>query len=294
MDALEVCVSGVIACLDQSLVACLHQSADTAAEDSLLTEQVGLGLGAEVGLQNTSACAADAQCICQTDIPCVAGSILLNSDQAGYALAYLVLGTYGVAGALGSDHDNVNVLGGLDAAEVDVEAVCKSQSLALGQVGLDALLVELCLLLVVDEDHNDISNLCSLCSGHNLETLLLGLCPALAALVQTYDYFNAAVLEVECVSVALGAVTDDSNGLAAQSLQIAVLLIENSCHNKLPLSEYKLNYKLVILRIVASPRSRDTIPVRQISRMSKSRIRSMNSSILRLLSVSCITMDFLV
>ena len=44
-----------------------------------------------------------------------------------------------VAGTLGSDHDNVNILGSGDGLAVDVEAVCESQSLALGHVGLSLI-----------------------------------------------------------------------------------------------------------------------------------------------------------
>ena len=139
-------------------------------------------------------------------------------------------------GPLGGDHDDVDVLGGLDAAEVDVEAVGEGQGLALGQVGLDGLLVELGLLLIVDEDHDDVGVLGRVGGGHDGEALALGLGPALAALVEAHNNLHAALLQVQRVSVALGAVADDGDGLAVESLKVAVLLIENSCHDNLPLS----------------------------------------------------------
>ncbi len=72
VDALEVCISRIIASLNQSLETSLHQSAYAAAQNCLLTEQIGLGLGTEGGLQNTCASAADRQCVCQSDVqmPC--------------------------------------------------------------------------------------------------------------------------------------------------------------------------------------------------------------------------------
>ena len=42
------------------------------------------------------------------------------------------------------------------------------------------------------------------------------------------------------MGMALAAVADDGNGLACELLQIAILLIKNSCHDKLPLSVHEL------------------------------------------------------
>ena len=110
---------------------------------------------------------------------------------------------------------------------MDVEAVGEHERLAGGEVGGNALLVEGSLLLVVDEDHDDVGSLGSLGARHDLETLSLGLCPALGALVQADDHVDAGILQVQCMGMALGAVADDGDGLAGQLLQIAVLLIKN-------------------------------------------------------------------
>ena len=237
MDALEVCISGVITGLYQSFKAGLHQGADTAAQNGLLTEQIGFGLGAEVGLQHACASAADAQRISQTQIPGIAGGVLLNSDEAGNALAGLILAADSVAGALGGDHDDVDILGGLDAAEMDIEAVGEGQGLALGQVGFDGFLIQLGLLFIVDEDHDDIGHLGGIGSGHNLQALCLSLGPALGAFIQAYHHVDAAFLQVQRVCVALRTVTNDGNGLAVEFLQITILLIKDSCHNIFLLSK---------------------------------------------------------
>ena len=230
MDALEVGVPGIIASLNQSLEASLHQSADAAAQHGLLTEEVSLGLGAEVGLQHTCTGAADAQRIGKANVQGVAGSVLLHGDQAGHALTGLILAAHGVTGAFGGNHDDVDVLGGLDAAEVDVEAVGESQRLSGGQVRLNALLVQGGLLLVVDENHDDVGGLGRLGGGHDGHALSFGLGPALGAVVQAHDDVDAALLQVQCVGVTLRAVADDGHGLTGQLLKVTVLLIENAIH----------------------------------------------------------------
>ncbi len=176
MDALEISVPGIVARLDQGLEACLHEGADTAAKDSLLTEEVGLGLGAEGGLQDAGAGGADACGICQSHVQGVAGSVLLDGDQGGCALACLVLAADGVAGSLGGDHGHVDISGGIDQTEMDVEAVGEHQHIAGLEVGLDVLLVHGRLLLIIDQDHDDISHLCSLGSIVNGQALCLRLC----------------------------------------------------------------------------------------------------------------------
>ena len=72
----------------------------------------------------------DAPAVGQGDIPGVAGGVLAHAGQVGHAGALGVLTADDVAGALGGAHDDVHVLGGLDVAVVDVEAVGKGQGVA--------------------------------------------------------------------------------------------------------------------------------------------------------------------
>jgi hypothetical protein len=52
----------------------------------------------------------------------------VDRDQAGHAAALAVFAAHGVAGALGGDHDHVDVgARDFDQAEVDVEAVGEGQ-----------------------------------------------------------------------------------------------------------------------------------------------------------------------
>ena len=82
-----------------------------------------------------------------------------------------------MSGALRCDHCNVNVSRGNDAAEVNVEAVCEHEHIAGFEVRLDIFLVELSLLLIVDEDHDDVSLLCSFSGCVNLKSLSYSLVP---------------------------------------------------------------------------------------------------------------------
>jgi hypothetical protein len=233
VDALEVSVSRVIASLAQCLETSLHQSADTAAQNSLFTEQVGLSLGAECGFQNAGSCAADCQTISQCQILCLAGSILLYSNQARNALACLIFRTNGVSRSLRSDHGNVNICRRNDLTEVDCETVSEHQHIARFQVRCNVLLVHCCLLFIIDQNHDDVSLLCGLCCGEYFEALCLSLCPGLAALVQTDDYSGLIAqrfLGIQCVCVTLAAVADNSDGLAIQQRQVTIFLIKYLCN----------------------------------------------------------------
>lgn len=107
----------------------------------------------------------------------------------------------------------------------------ESQSLASGQVGRDVLLVHIGLILIVDEDHDDVSQLGSFGHGVDLETVLLSDGPGLAALAQADDNVTAGIPEILSVGMALGAVADDRDLLAVELIQVAILLIIHLCHS---------------------------------------------------------------
>ncbi len=127
----------------------------------------------------------------------------MYGNQARNALALNILGTNGVTRSLGSDHNNVNVCGRNDKTEVNVEAVREHQSFARSEVRKNGFLIKSLLLLIVNEYHNNVGSLCSVCGGHNLKTLLLCFFPAFRAVVKTYYNVYAAVLKVQRVSVSL-------------------------------------------------------------------------------------------
>ena len=169
----------------------------------------------------------------------MAGVVLMDCDQVRNAVAFNVLGTDGMTGAFGRDHDNVDVCGGNDLFEVDVEAVGESEGLAFGQVGSDLGFVNIGLLLVGDQDHDDVCSLGSFCNGHNGQTGFFRLLSGLGAAIQADNNVNAGIAQVQRMSMALRAVADDCNFFAVEGMDVAVLLIVDfNCHGNLPPSMY--------------------------------------------------------
>src|SRR5690606_5556429 len=127
----------------QGLEAHLHQFNRATAQNGLLAEQVGFGLFTEVGFDHATLGAAVGSSVGQSGVLGLAGLVLVHSDQGRHAAALEVLGTHGVARALGGDHDHVQVSAGHDLVVVHVEAVSKSQDSALLDVRGDVVVVHL-------------------------------------------------------------------------------------------------------------------------------------------------------
>ena len=229
MDALEVCISRIIASLNQRFEACLHKGGNAAAQNSLLTEQVGLSLCLIGCLKEACARSADRKTVCKRQILCLACVILLYSDQARCALACNVLRTNSVARSLRSDHGDVDIFRRYDAAEMNVEAMREHQHITFFQVRLDIFAVQLRLLLIIDQDHDDISLLCSLCRCVYFEALLLCSLPASGSFIQTDDDLASGISQIQCMSMTLAAVADDCDCLAFQKRKIAVFLVKDFC-----------------------------------------------------------------
>ena len=108
-----------------------------------------------------------------------------------------------MAGTFGGCHEDINALRSNYLLVADVEAVSKRYRFAFGEVGKHFCAVHVCLLLVVDEDHDDVCSFRCLADGHNGEAVLLSDRPRLAALVESDDDITAGIAEVHCVSVSL-------------------------------------------------------------------------------------------
>ena len=293
VDTFEVSVSRVVTSFGQGFETSLHQCAYTAAKNCLFAEKVGFGFRTEVRFQNACSCTADTKRISKTDIQSVTRCILFDCNQARNTLTNLIFASYRMTRALGSNHDNVNVLRGFDATEVNVETVSKCKRLTFGKVGFDAFFVKLRLLFIVDQNHDKVSNLCCFRCGHNRQALLFSLCPALAAFIKTNHYFYTRILKVERVSVTLRAVTDDGYRFASKFVKIAILLIVNFTHNSFSFLSIKIFFffvfivcpmqsqgeKTYLFNKVTLPLSKATIPVRHISIMPKGCINATNASI---------------
>ena len=227
VQALEVGHLGRVASFGQGFEAHLHQLHGTAAQHGLLAEQVSFGFFLEVGLDDATLAAAVGRSVGQSDVTRLAGAVLVHSDQRRYAAALQVFGAHGVARALGSNHDHVQVSAGHHLVVVHVEAVSESQHSALLDVGLNVVLVHLGDVFVGQQDHDHVCSLHRFIHFHHGQASLAHLVPGSTALAQTDNDFHAAVVQVLCVGVALAAVADDGHSLALDQAQITVFVVEN-------------------------------------------------------------------
>jgi len=85
--------------------------------------------------------------------------------------------------------------------------------------------------LVRHEHHHDVGFLCRLARGHDAQTGLLDLVPALGAGAQTDADVAAGIVQIERVGVALAAEADDRDLAGLQQFEVAVLLVEDVCHS---------------------------------------------------------------
>ena len=135
-----------------------------------------------------------------------------------------------MAGALGGDHDDVDVLGRGDGLEVDVEAVGERQGLTLGHMGGDLLVVDIGTQFVGHQHHDDITGCGGLLDLHDFEVGVLGgelggFLPVGRTLAQADDDVDAAFGQVLGMGVALRAEADDRDGLAVQQAEVAVGIV---------------------------------------------------------------------
>ena len=216
MHAFEVCAFRLIACFYQGFKACVHQSANAAAENCLLTKEVGFGFFAEGGFQSACTGTANALSISQSQVMSLAGRVLVSSYQNGNTAAFGIGTTNQMAGAFRSNHEYVYISRRNNLTEVNVEAVCKSQCITSLQVRSDIFFICSSLLFIRNQHHDDIGSLSSFCGSHNLQAGSFCLSFGLRAFIQAYNYVYAALLQVQCMCMALRTITDNSNCFAIQ------------------------------------------------------------------------------
>ena len=213
MDAFEVSHFRFITSFHQSIETSLHQFGNTTAQNCLFTEQVGFGFFLEGSFQDTCTACTDTGSICQSIILCLTGVVLIYSDQRGNALTGNILASYGMTGALGSYHDNVDIRSGLDLIEVDVETMSEHQNVAFLHVLRNLSIVDMSSQFVRYQHHYNVAGFCSFFNFHNLQTCSFCLGGVSGTLSQTNDYVAAAFLQVLCVSMALAAEAQDGDCL---------------------------------------------------------------------------------
>src|SRR5258708_34768994 len=148
----------------------------------------------------------------------------VHGGQRADALSLHVSASHEVAGVLGGDRRDVDVLIGLDLRGVDREAVGEHQHRAWLQVILDRLAEELGLAGVwrQDYDHGRLRP----CLGHRdrAKAISLHALDRLAAWVKADANVLPAVAEVERVCPALAPIADDGDGLAEARWTVGVVM----------------------------------------------------------------------
>ena len=156
----------------------------------------------------------------------VARRILRNRDEAGHAAAFLVFRAHRVAGALGGDHDDVEIGARLDQVEMDVEPVGEGERGALLHVADEVGGVDLALQLVGGEHHHDIGPFRGIGHAHDLDALAFGLLGRGGAGAQRDgNVLDAGIAHVEKMRMALAAVADDGDLLALDQIEVCVPVV---------------------------------------------------------------------
>jgi hypothetical protein len=138
--------------------------------------------------------------------------------------AFQILTPDDVPRPFGRDQNHVDILGWHNRLEMNGKPVRKKQSLARRQIGRDVLLVNPRLLGVGNGHKDDVGAPDGFPSADNLEAVRLGHGRRFAAFVKADDDVASAVLQIQCVGVALRAEAQDGQGLALEILQVCVFV----------------------------------------------------------------------
>src|ERR671910_1538256 len=230
VQALEVGDLGLVAGLRERLESGLHQPRHAPAQDGLLAEQVGLGFLGEGGLDAPRTQATDALGVRERERPGVAGGVLLDRDEHRHAAPVGELATHQVTRPLGRDHAHVDAGRRLHVAEPDVEPVSEEQRVAVDEVRLHRLGVQVALHVVRREDHDQVGLLARLERRDHAQALRLGLGATLRALGQADPHVDAGVAQAQRVCVSLAAVAQHGHVAALDDRQVGVVVVEQFSH----------------------------------------------------------------
>ena len=97
--------------------------------------------------------------------------------------------------------------------KVDIKTVRKGQRIACLEVGFDICLVYGALDFVINQNHDDITHFGRLSDIEHFQSFFLCGSPTAATFPQPHDDVNAALFEVEGMSVSLAPISDYGYGL---------------------------------------------------------------------------------
>src|SRR5690606_15986932 len=159
-----------------------------------------------------------------------AGEVLLYGDEAGGPYPLDVRPPDQVPGPLRRHHVDVDVLGGYDLGEVDVEAVREAEGVPLLQVRLDIFLVNYRVNLVGKEDLDHLRLLRRLRRRRHPDPVRLRPLPGPRSRDVRRDDLEPRVLEVLGLGVPLASVSYDGDRLPLQNAQVGVPVVVYLCH----------------------------------------------------------------
>ncbi len=123
VHTLEVGHLFAVAGLNERFVPLFDEAGDAATEDGLLAEQIGFGFLAERRLDGARSGTANALCVREGLLLCVAGHVLIDRDEAGRPLVGLVVPPNEMARRFRGDKCHVDIVARLDLVIMDVEPV---------------------------------------------------------------------------------------------------------------------------------------------------------------------------
>ena len=153
------------------------------------------------------------------------GGILVDGNEVRHTAALGEGAAHEMTGALGGDHDHVNVCRGHDLLEVDVETVGEHEGIASLQMRGNLVLVHIGLHFVGQKDHDEVSLLAGFGNAHGLKAVLLGELVVGAAGALTNNNVHTGIAEIESVSMTLAAVTKDGNRFVLELSEIGIAVI---------------------------------------------------------------------
>ena len=101
----------------------------------------------------------------------------------------------------------------------------EEQRVAVDEVRLDGFLVEVPLLAVGHQDHDQVGFLAGFVWRHDAQALVLGLCPGSRLFGEADANVDTGVAQGQCVGVALAAVSEDGNAAGLDDGQIGVVVV---------------------------------------------------------------------
>src|SRR5574341_146803 len=225
VQALEIRHLRSVAGFHQRLEAGLHEFHAAAAKHRLFAEEIGFGLVFKGGFDDAGAAAADGGGIGKRGVLGLAGRVLEYSNQVGNAAALHELAAHRVARGLGGDHDHVQIGARHNLVIVNVETVREGERRPLLQVRRDVVGVDEALMLVRRQHHHQVRLFHRIGDVLHGETRVLRLLDRGRALAQRHRDGDAAVLQVQRMRMALGAIAHDGHLLAADDREISVFVV---------------------------------------------------------------------